>query len=254
MKFNPTIRHPWVVILLAAIMHFPAQAFDSVDEQIDHYLEVLARGGNDQKIQMLKGLQWSGISDPRLFDPVAEQVESRYLEGNLNKPEIQLIAHQIRALGYSGNDKYNDLLRRVESDAADKRFRKHAKKALIELDQFSLWNMKIRIADAPTEGKSVEIATYMKMLSVDDPAVQRLGARAIYAQRLNDPDLINVAAQQLEDMYNRPGLDKTGQDTAAWLCKAIGQSGNFDHVDLLSRVAAESQYKKVRKHAQKYAK
>ena len=241
------------VLLMLSLFQLPALAFSTVDEQIDHYLGILNQGSYAQKIEMLKRLQWSAISDPRLYDPIAQEVESRYSGKDLDKQQMNLAAHAIRALGYSGNDKYQDILSRVESTAGEKKLRKHATKALIELNRFSLWNTKIRLADAPVEGKDVEIATYMRMLTVAEPEIKRVGARAVFHQRLRDPELIALAAQQLEAMYAKPGLDKTGQDTAAWLCKAVGQAGDFQYVELLGRVAANSPYKKVRKHAQKYA-
>ena len=244
---------PWIALFLLGVFHLPVHAFSTVDEQIDHYLQILNQGGYTQKIEMLKQLQWSAISDPRLYDPIAVEVESQYLSEDLEKRQLNLTAHAIRALGYSGNDKYHDILSRVVSNAGEKKLRKHAKKAQVDLNQFSLWNTKIRLADAPVEGKDVEIATYMRMLSVAEPEIKRVGARAVFHQRLNDPELIALAAQQLEAMYIQPGLDKTGQDTVAWLCKAVGQAGDFQYVELLGRVAADSPYKKVRKHAKKYA-
>ena len=242
-----------MAFLCLLISYPPAQAFDSVDAQIDHYLRVLNQGSTSQKVEMLKQLQWSGLTDPRLYDPIEAQVRAQYLSKNLDKNQINVAAHAIRALGYSGNDKYRETLAQVQTGAGERKLRSHAKKALIQLEKFNLWNMKIGLSDYPVEGKDVQTATYMKMLAIDDFAVQRLAARAIFHQYLRDPDMIALAAQKLEQAYAQPGLSKDAQDTVAWLCKAVGRAGPLEHGALLRRVAADSPYKKVRKHAQKYA-
>ena len=90
------------------------------------------------------------------------------------------------------------------------------------------------------------------MLSVDDPLVQRLAARAIFHEKQQDPDLLALTAEKLKALYNKDGLGGEAQDTAAWFCKAIGQSGKPEYQNLLSEVVKTTPYKKIRKHALKF--
>ena len=105
----------------------------------------------------------------------------------------------------------------------------------------------------PIAGKAVEIGAYLKMLSVDNPYVQRLAARAIFHERRQDADLLALAASRLEANYQDPELPVASQDTLAWLCKALGQSGSLIYQDLLTQVSTGSPHEKIRKHASKYA-
>jgi hypothetical protein len=232
----------------------PAHAFTTVDEQIDHYLEVFFTGEQNAKITMLKRLQWSGISDPRLFNSFEYEVERKGMKSNnkLNKGERDLVAHQIRALGYSGNARYRWVLERVSKKSKNTNFRNHAKKALLQLDKFNYWHQLIADSEFSIEGKSVEITTYMKMLSTDHFMVQRLAARAMFHERRQDVDLLALSAEKLERLYLQPGLDGEAQDTVAWLCKAIGENGNREYGELLQRVVKDTPYRKVRNHAKKY--
>jgi hypothetical protein len=243
----------WIGLIFLLVTYVPAFAFNSVNEQIDAYLEILATGSIEDQIQMLERLQWSGLSDPRLYDEVERQLLEKYLSPDLDKYAINLLAHKARALGYSGDDGYRISLGQVQNETVHRKLSKHAKKALNELGKYWNWNKLIAKSDISVEGKSAEVTNYMKMLGVDDVFVQRNAARAIYHERQQDSHLLALTAEKLQGMYMQQGLDKQAQDTAAWFCKALGQSGGPKYTALLSNVAASTPYKKIKKYASKYA-
>ena len=243
----------WIGAILLLLVNMPAYSFDSVGEQIDHYLKILEKGGHASKVQMLERLQWSGLSDPRLYDEIEKQLLEQYQNEELDKYENSLLSHRARALGYSGNEKYRNSLAQVNKAAFQKRVRQHAKKALSELDKYKNWNRMIAESDITIEGKSVEVTTYIKMLNVNDTFVQRQAARAIYIEFQKDPDLLALVADRLEGLYLKDNLDKQVQDTAAWFCKALGRNAPWDYGELLSEVAKNTPYKKIRKYARQYA-
>ena len=242
----------WTGLLILSVSYLPAYAFTTVDEQIDHYLKVMETGNYANKREMLERLQWSGLSDPRLYDEIKPPA-GQYLKDGLDKQTINLLSHQVRALGYSGNERYRNTLIEIKKDASSSKLRGHARKALIWLDRYIVWNKLIADAKINVEGKNAEVATYMKMLSVDNVFVQRIAARAIFHEKRRDPDLLALIAEKLEAVYIRNGLDKEAQDTAAWFCKAIGQSNELVYGELLSKVAGATPYKKIRKYAKQYA-
>lgn len=149
----------WIGAILLLLVNVPVYSFDSVDEQIDHYLNILLKGGHASKVQMLERLQWSGLSDPRLYDEIEKQLLAQYQNEELDKYENSLLSHRARALGYSGNEKYRNSLAQVNKGANSKRVRKHAKKALSELGKYKGWNRMIAESDITIEGKSVEVTT-----------------------------------------------------------------------------------------------
>lgn len=240
-------------LALALFLNSAAYAFSSDEERVNHYLSVLDSGHYKAKETMLTRLQWSGLSDPRLFDEIEKRLLQNYLNPDLDSDGTNLLAHHVRALGYSGNEKYRSTITKVYEGGAKSRLRKHAKKALRDLNLYINWNSVVRNSNIDTSGKSVEVATYLKMLHADDVHVQRLAARAIFHEKLTDEDLIDVAAKNLNGMYLQEGLDTQAQDTAAWLCKAIAGSNDTEHKNLLREVGQESPYKKIRKYARKYA-
>jgi hypothetical protein len=242
----------WIGLIFLLVVNMPVYAFTSVDEQIDNYLEVLATGNFESTKQMLERLQWSGITDPRLYDEIEKQLLAQYQNEALDKYENSLLSHRARALGYSGNEKYRSGLVQVKTAAYQKRVRQHAKKALSELGKYKNWNRMIAESDITVKGKSVEVTTYMKMLNVSDFFVQRQAARATYHELRQDPDLLALIAFRLESLYLLQYLDKNEQDTAAWFCKALGRNGGSKYTALLSKVARDTPHKKIKKYASKY--
>ena len=242
----------WTGMFLLLLVSLPAWAFDTVDEQIDHYLGILASDNHNAKVELLKRLKWTAITDPRLYDEIEKAPASQGLSKKLDKVTIADLAYKIRALGYSGNPRYQPTLSSISSDAPIKKLRNHATKALVDLKRFEVWNRQIAEAEIGQEGKSVEITTFLKMLNVEDTLVQRFAAKAIVDGAVQDADLLNEVAAKLQELYTDPGLDKRVMDTAAWYIRALGQSGNYR--DLLTEVNQNTPHKKLKKYSIKYIK
>jgi hypothetical protein len=244
-------KYCWIGLIVLSVFSMTAHAFSSVDEQIDHYLEILDGDNNADKITMLQRLQWSGLSDPRLYTEIESRVIFRGFSKPVSKEATGLLAHQIRALGYSGNEQYRSTLENIRDESKNSKLKRHAEKALSQLDDFKRWNQLIQQSDIDTEGKSAEVANYMKMLTVDDVSVQRMAARAIYWEKQQDSDLQALTAEKLKSVYLEAGLDGQAQDTAAWFCKALGQSGNPEYLELLKEVNKNTPHRKIKKHSLK---
>ena len=242
----------WTGLIFLLLVHLPVYAFTTVDEQIDHYLSVIETGNYQQKIGVLKSLAWSGITSSRLYDNLETQLLSEYLEQGRDKQSAAVVSHKIRALAFSGNEKYRNTLEEIKTNSANKKNRRHAKIALNQLGTFASWIAQFTASDFSIEGKPFEVATYMKMMSLESMYAQRLGAEGIFQDNQRDPDLLALAAEKLKVLYMQGGLSNEALDTASWLCKAIGQSGESEYTSLLSEIARNTPYKKVRKYALQY--
>jgi len=241
-----------MTMLVAFTVNTSAMAFATNDDRIDDYLNTLTTASIDDKEEMLNRLQWSGLTDARLYDDIELRIKSQYLDRNLNKKQLNLVSYQVRALGYSGNEKYRATITLVSNSAGSPKLKRHALKAKADLNDFIAWNKLVADSNLVVEGKSAEVTTYMKMLNVNDFFVQRLAARAIYHEKQTDTELLDLAEEKLKMLYLKAGLDGEWQDTAAWLCKAIGQSGEQKYIKFLAEVNDKTPYNKIRKYAKKY--
>jgi hypothetical protein len=208
----------------------------------------------DAKIEMLQRLQWAGPSDERLFDKIAEWPQNEYKTKTFSSPQVNLMSHHIRALGYSGNAKYLEFLEGAKASAGNNKLKRHTRNALRDIANYERWNAEVAQSDFEISGKSFEVTTYMKMINSDDAPVQRMGARAVFHERQYDSDLLEMIAEELRANYKRKGLDSETQDTMAWFCKALGQNARVGYNELLVEVMDNTPYRKIRKWAGKYVK
>lgn len=241
-----------ILMLLSVLFTQATMAFETNGERIASYLQLLSSDNYEAQEQMLNRLQWSGLSDPALFDVIEQSLLTDYQNESLSSDRQDLMNYQVRALGFSGNEKYRQTVTDVSHNAANSKLRRYGKKALTDLTKFSHWLSLLPPEIIPAEGLSIESVTYLEMLNIENTFVQRLAARAIFHERISDPVLLNRAEQIIRSHYMKSDLDAETQDTIAWLCKDIGQSGRTEYLTFLAEVAEKTPSRKIAKYAAKY--
>jgi hypothetical protein len=232
------------LLVLSSVTH----AYTTDDARISQMLEIMQSGNNEQKEQMLERLQWSGLSDSRLFDTFESDLMQHYQETYLDRDLASLLAYEVRALGYSGNPKYVTTLELLANKAANSKLKRHARKAKSDLPQFiEVQQQLAKVKLAKVDEQPADIISYMKLLETNDSYAQRLAARAIYHEQRTQPVLLDLVAEKLKNVYMDTGLDKVGQDMAAWLCKDLKQSVRYKA--FLKEVAANTPHKKIKRYA-----
>jgi hypothetical protein len=226
-----------------------ATAYSSNDEQIDAVLEIVKSGSQKNKEQTLERLQWSGLSDERLYDAFAQHLMDNYQKMSFAGNERRTLAYEIRALGYSGNPKYLEILKRLAKDSENEKLKYYARKARADFPNFhavqrALAKVSYQQADLPSE-----VVNYIRLLKTDNSYAQRLAARATYHEYKKEPELLEEMATLLRQTYNKSGLDGEAQDMAAWLCKALIRAGGYQ--SLMDEVAENTPYNKIRRYASK---
>lgn len=119
--------------------------------------------------------------------------------------------------------------------------------------QQSEFDVSIDLAVAGSLGVSDVVGAYMILINTNDVELQRVIARKIFRDKHREPELMELIAKKLDGLYLQPGLSKLEQDTAAWFCKALGQTGDVKYARQLAIVANSSPYKKIYQHAARYA-
>lgn len=239
------------LLLLVAVMTFcqSALAFNSNDEQIDHVLTIVESASQTEKLRVLERLQWSTLSDPRLFDTFEQALLKHYKNGNLDRDLEKSLLYQTRALGYSGNPKYKAVLKTLSNQNDNRRIRNTANRALKDFPYFN--KVQELLANTPAEELNLpsEAINYLRLLKTENSYAQRLAARAMFHENRKEPELIEHIVANLKKDYMTPSLDNLKQDTLAWYCKVLKNVGGYN--DLLLEVAENSPHRKIQKHAAK---
>jgi hypothetical protein len=89
---------------------------------------------------------------------------------------------------------------------------------------------------------------YVKMFANGGPTSIRNAAESIFNTANNDQEVLDAAAETLAQNFRKNPGSETHADANAWLCKALGNSGNGRYKALLTEVTEQAQGKKLRKH------
>ncbi len=88
----------------------------------------------------------------------------------------------------------------------------------------------------------------IEMLVRGGPESQREAAQNICNGMDRNPEVLDVVAEVLLQTYQRPGFIEA--DATAWLCKALGSSGNVRYKGVLQQITDKASDRKVRKYAE----
>ncbi len=224
-----------------------ANAYSSDDEQIDEVLAIVSSGSQQRKEQVMERLQWSTLSDARLYDVFEQDLLASYEELSFEKDKIRTLAYKLRALGYSGNEKYISTLDLIIKQSKNNKLKRYARKAKADFPNFlavqnSLMNVSYTNAELPSE-----VVNYIRLLKTNNSFAQRQAAKAAFHEYQKHPELLEEMAKLLRNTFLKEDLDKQSQDMAAWLCKALIRAGGYD--DLMKQVSEKTPYNKIKKYA-----
>ena len=94
---------------------------------------------------------------------------------------------------------------------------------------------------------------YVGMLTSGGPGTIARAGQDIFNTGSSDPEVLEVTAQVLSDIYLKNPDEREYADATAWLCKALGNSGNGRYKSLLEKVANGGVHRKTRGHCTKAA-
>jgi outer membrane protein assembly factor BamE (lipoprotein component of BamABCDE complex) len=84
---------------------------------------------------------------------------------------------------------------------------------------------------------------------------QRDVAQSLYNTGNTNTEVLDVTAETLLERYQRAGEDRDAVDAVAWMCRALGASGNSRYRPVLERIENDkSVHRKARGHCEKSAK
>lgn len=244
---NQLLIRGMITVLLCILHTSYIFAENALQVEIQGFVKEFRAGNFSRKL--INELEWSGISDTRIYD-LAEAV----LLANYKSTDSEMIEQNswlAKALSQSGQPKYRATLDKVlKSKKSPEKLVRHAKKARTRLEEFRIWNPIIAkdVHKAPA-GKLNEKRA-QNMLSSDNPVMLRLGAKRVYYKYFDDTGLLEIVKSRLLNDFNM-ATDGVHIDAVAWLCKALGRSGKLEYRSALETVTEKASNKKISRYAAK---
>lgn len=224
----------WCLALLLSLCVAGAHAAKTLEEDLQYYLDVLKADQPRIQATEFEALSGVGLSDPRLFDAVEQRLLADYEGARLDREHRARVAWYFRALGFSGQEKYQPTLSRFTEDRT---YRNYAIAALRDLPNYTKWNAVIADRASFDPRRSDDVNRIMNMLRSDDILLQRVGAKRAFLTHEADPAMAALVAERLRAAYPA-AKDSESVETAGWLLNALDRSTGGSH-PLIRVIAAD---------------
>lgn len=199
------------------------------------------------KTNAAKKITRSGVSDEGLFDIVNVELLKGFSSAT-GKERIDLMAWLCKALASSGMEKYIPTLEQVAQQSSNPKLQKYANQSIDLVAQYAERNKIMADAVKNNPGMDPEIAKVLKMLQSDVMTLKKDAAKMITRNDYADPAIYATVSEQLMKGY-AAATDKNSADTMAWLCKALGASGDKKYQTTLETVANGTHNPVIKKYA-----
>jgi hypothetical protein len=213
------------------------------DEDVARYIAIF-RGDKTLHASAAESLGWTGLSDTRLFDVIEERLLADYPAPRDVKPERQRLAWYIRALGFSGQEKY---LPTINKFLQDRDYATYARHALKDLPDYKKWNPLISDRSSFDAKLSDDANRAINMIRSSDFRLKELGAKRVYYGRVREEPVFEALAGEVLASY--AGADASNNDEIAWMVKALATSGNEKYRPVVQEVAEKTTDAKIARHA-----
>jgi hypothetical protein len=232
-----------IMFFLAAIVFSASVTAMSLEEDIQANIKIF-NGDKSTHSAAAEKFRWIGLSDTRLFDVIEQRLITEDAKGVYDPHEISRLERYIRALGFSGQRKYQATLVNFKDQT---NYRKAAEAALKDLPVYEKWNPIISNRSMFDPKYSDEANRIMNMLRSNDLFLNEIAAKRIYYE-VKEDYLYEYLAEQVKVNYMR--TEEAYRDVFSWQVKALSSSKNEKYRSLILEVAKKAVLPTIRRHAE----
>lgn len=230
----------------------PTSANQNRSVEVDKFITMLESSLQNQRINAAKLITRSGLSEPRLFSVIDKKLLNEYDLYAQNPEHIDEMSWMCKALASSGTSEYNTTLKKISQTASSKKLRRYATQSLNMVNEYTERNRILQDTSNSDPNLSPQINKYIRMLKSNKLRLKKDAAKSLYRGKYTEPALFDVVKDELLKGYkNMPAGDRNAADTMAWLCKALGASGNLKYKQTLVQVIKGTTNKTLKRYAQK---
>ncbi len=219
------------------------------DNTLEQYQEAFSSTNRLTQQKATQNLAISGLSSPEIYDVIEQNIKTN-LPLTTDKRKLDSLAYLVRALAYSGNDKYLSFINSLMDSSQPKKIRRHAQKAKVELYRYKTWNKILNGEKAVNPDQNQRLINAFRSYDV---GLMQVAARKMIELRLEDDTVLDVIAEELK-LARLLIHDRAAISAYAYMAKAIATTSKPKYKPSLEELKATIPHKKVRKYISKYLK
>jgi len=220
---------------------------------LNYYIDIFKDKSSDEQKTAAATLQWAGLSDQRLFDQIQKNVQQITNNGIASK-DSDYASWMLKALGFSGNEKYREFVSTYQTGAYSSKVRKYSQQAVELIDKHKTLNLIISDNSNVNVKESIVDNRLANMIRSEQYELKRMAAKRIHYDHKYTPYLLDILAQQIKANYQHVEDNKLMIDANAWMLKALAGSRIKVYQPLVREVSDNSNNSKLQRYAKKYLK
>lgn len=241
-----------IFIFIIAINLVPIYANNERSQEVNKYIEMLNSKSYKTRVDAAKYVSRSGLTDTNLFNVIREKLLSRYNTTTTNHKHIDEMSWLCKALAASGSEEYVPTFNKIIENATSEKLIKYAKQSLALLPEYAERNKIMNETKNYNSNLSNEVNRLISMLQSDNINLKRDAAKTIYRGHYSEKELYEALNGQLLRWYKTvSSTDRHGNDTIAWMCKALAASGMIEYRSTLNEIYENTMSVTVKKHIKK---
>ena len=219
------------------------------DDTLEQYKEIFSSTNSVTQQKAIKKLAISGLNSPEIYDVIEQNIKTN-LPLAKDKHKLNDMAYLVRALAYSGNDKYVSFINSLMDRNQPRKIRGHAQKAKVELYKYKMWN---KVLNAGKDSRPSQDQRLINAFKSNDVSLMEISARKMIELNLDNDSVLDVIGEELKSarllVHDRQAIS-----AYAYMAKAIATTSKPKYKPLLEELKTTIPHKKVRKYISKYLK
>lgn len=188
----------------------------------------------------------SGRMDEEIYVKAAQLLKSGYMRAGTNKEKIDELAWLCKVLASSGDQKYAELLTEVATQSNNNKLEFYANQSIELISEYAERNSIMSNGECSSQDLTPQENKFVNMIRSDNVALVKDAAKLIYRSPSTNSKVYEVVAEELTKRAPNVAGDREGVDALAWMCKALGSSGDTKHLQTLKTIATSDNWKLAR--------
>lgn len=235
----------------AVALILPGPALTAVSSEAKQYMKMLDSDTAKNRVDAAKRISRTNLTDKALYDKIEKKILAGYDKNTRNKNYMDEMAWMCKALAASGNKSYLPTLEKVATTTPNKNLKRHAQNSIKLLSQRAKEQELMKDAAGINNNLSPEENKAIAMVRSGDPSLMKNGAKTSIHNSFSGSEVTDAIKEELLKALDSPSASSRNMvDAMAWMCKALGASGNSKYRDTLTTVLDKTRDRNLKRHAQ----
>ncbi|WP_028885662.1 hypothetical protein [Teredinibacter turnerae] len=196
-----------------------------------------------------KQLQWAGLTDARIYDPLQQEIEKRLPAIN-DKQDVDEVAWLIKFLAISGNYRYLPFMQTIVNDTRNDKILQHTRIGIANLHVYVTWNKVLNRNLQLAPAGQLQAQRVYNMLSGPYLPLQANGAKKLVQENIVNPQITELAFSLL-NQYGMTADNRDEVNLTIWLARYLVAHGGEEGIARVKQLKDSAASRKVRKYLRK---